>query len=345
MSGPSRDPLAVAPTGRMSQPRLRWTSRAGRERPMAYEFPKGRPRSESLPPREDDEDQRAHNLARLHERIVEERLDPAFRAEGRRMEAPAVGGIQDHPRHLPDSIHEEVGRDAEADEPENPQPRCEAHREDREQEDEGVGPNACLQTEREHERLVDQVRQDGAEEDQTIVEDGGGLPREEPREAQADPQVGEEEHGRRNGTRLKRLPRQSSNHVGTLRRENGTTEPCVVGLQLRGVERLPGKGPGLPRAETEAPDAARGGDEPPDCPREPGAAGAVGSGPRRLPHAGGEGAGPPLRSHGGRGGTPRGNECLPGAIRRAGRAGEVEDRLVRPEDPRLYRAPISRVST
>src|SRR5205807_1521333 len=126
------------------QPRLRLTSGSGRESPMPYEFPEGGPRSESLPPREDDEDQRAHNLARLHERIMEERLDPAFRVEGRRMEAPAVGRVQDDPRHLPNSIHKEVRRDAEADEPEDPEPRCEAHREDGEQEDEGVGPDPRL---------------------------------------------------------------------------------------------------------------------------------------------------------------------------------------------------------
>src|SRR5437899_6775834 len=127
------------------QPCLRLTSGSGRESPMAQERPEGGPRSESLPPREDEEDQRAHDLARLHERIMEERLDPAFRVEGRRMEAPTVGRVQDDPRHLPDSIHEEVRRDAEADEPENPQPRCEAHREEGEQEDESVPPAPRLE--------------------------------------------------------------------------------------------------------------------------------------------------------------------------------------------------------
>ena len=127
---------------------------------MPYEFPERRPRSESFPPREDEEDQRAHDLARLHERIMEERLDPAFRVEGRRMEAPAVGRVQDDPRHLPDSIHEEVGRDAEADEPEDPQPRCEAQRENGEQEDEGVRPDPRLEAEGVPKGLVDQVRED-----------------------------------------------------------------------------------------------------------------------------------------------------------------------------------------
>lgn len=143
---------------------------------MPYEFPEGGPRSESLPPREDDEDQCAHDLARLHERIMEERLDPAFRVEGRRMEAPTVRRIQDDPRHLPDSIHEEVRRDAEAYEPENPQPRCEAHRQEDEQEDEGVRPDPRLEAEGIPKGLVDQVREDRAEQDETVVEDGGGLP-------------------------------------------------------------------------------------------------------------------------------------------------------------------------
>ena len=127
---------------------------------MPYEFPERRPRSESFPPREDEEDQRAHDLARLHERIMEEGLDPAFRVEGRRMEAPAVGRVEDDPRHLPDSVHEEVGRDAEADEPEDPQPRCEAQRENGEQEDEGVRPDPRLEAEGISKRLVDQVRED-----------------------------------------------------------------------------------------------------------------------------------------------------------------------------------------
>src|SRR5438046_10164104 len=142
------------------QPCSRLTSRSGQESPMPYEFPERRPRSESFPPREDEEDQRAHDLARLHERIMEERLDPVFRVEGRGMEAPAVGRIEDDPGHLPDSIHEEVGRDPEADEPEDPQPRGEAQRENGEQEDEGVRPDPRLEAEGVPKGLVDQVRED-----------------------------------------------------------------------------------------------------------------------------------------------------------------------------------------
>src|SRR5438309_7321196 len=176
------------------QPCLRLTSGSGRESPMPYEFPEGGPRSESLPPREDDEDQRAHNLARLHERIMEERLDPAFRVEGRRMEAPAVGRVQDDPRHLPDSIHEEVRRDAEADEPEDPEPWCEAHREDGEQEDEGVGPDPRLEAQGIAERLVEQVREERTEQDEPVVASGGGFAGEQPRQPESDPEMSEQEH-------------------------------------------------------------------------------------------------------------------------------------------------------
>src|SRR5947208_17191508 len=82
------------------QPCLRLTSRSGQESPMPYELPERRPRSESFPSRGDEEDQRAPDLARLHERIMEERLDPVLRVEGRGMEAPAVGRIEDDPGHF-----------------------------------------------------------------------------------------------------------------------------------------------------------------------------------------------------------------------------------------------------
>src|SRR5256885_6385710 len=167
---------------------------------MAEECTERRPRPESLPPREDEEDQRAHNLAGLHERIMEERVDPAFRVEGRRMEAPTVGRVQDDPRHLPDSIHEEMGRDAEAHEPEHPQPRCEAHREEGEQEDERVRPDPGLEAEGVPKRLVDQVREDRAEQDEAVVEPGGRLPGEQPRQPESDPEMGEQEHEGPEGT-------------------------------------------------------------------------------------------------------------------------------------------------
>src|SRR5207247_6697671 len=89
------------------QPCLRLTSRSGQESPMPYEFPEGRPRSESFPPREDEEDQRAHDLARLHERIVEERVEPAFRVEGRGMEAGGGGGVEGRSKQVQDSVQGE----------------------------------------------------------------------------------------------------------------------------------------------------------------------------------------------------------------------------------------------
>src|SRR5437773_4832226 len=164
--------------------------------PMAYELSQGSPGSQALTPREQDEDCDADDLARLHEWVVEERRNPVFRVLGRRVETPAVGRIEDDPRHLPDSIHQEVRRHAKADEPEAPKVRGEARREDREEEDESVGPDARLEAESVSEGLVDQVREDRSEEDQAVVEPRRRLPREEPCEAEPDPQVGEEEHRR-----------------------------------------------------------------------------------------------------------------------------------------------------
>src|SRR5438132_3646767 len=163
---------------------------------MAYELSQGSPGSQVLPPYEEDEDRGADDLAGLDEWVVEERRNPVCRVLGRRVKAPAVGRIEDDPRHLPDPVHEEVRRNPEADEPEAPQVRGEARREDREEEDEGVRPDARLEAEGIPEGLVDQVREDRSEEDQAVVESGGGLPGEEPCEAEPDPQVGEEEHRR-----------------------------------------------------------------------------------------------------------------------------------------------------
>src|SRR2546430_15105828 len=161
---------------------------------MAYELSQGSPGSQVLPLYEEDEDRGADDLARLDEWVVEERRNPVFRVLGRRVKTPAVGRIEDDPRHLPYSVHEEVRRNPEADEPEAPQVRREADREDREQEDESVRPDPRLEAEGIPEGLVDQVREDRSEEDQAVVESGGRLPGEEPSEAEADPQGGEEEH-------------------------------------------------------------------------------------------------------------------------------------------------------
>src|SRR6059058_2026781 len=140
---------------------------------MAYELSQGSPGSQVLTPREQDEDCDADDLARLHEWVVEERRNPVFRVLGRRVETPAVGRIEDDPGHLPDSIYQEVRRNPEADELEAPQVRREARREDREEEDEGVRPDARLEAEGIPKGLVDQVREDRSEDDQAVVESGG----------------------------------------------------------------------------------------------------------------------------------------------------------------------------
>src|SRR5437016_11781648 len=100
---------------------------------MAYELSQGSPGSQVLPPYEEDEDRGADDLARLDEWVVEERRNPVFRVLGRRAKTPAVGRIDDDPRHLPDSIDQKVHRSPEADEPEAPQVRREADCEDREE--------------------------------------------------------------------------------------------------------------------------------------------------------------------------------------------------------------------
>src|SRR5205823_13666179 len=163
---------------------------------MAYELSQGSPGAQALTRREQDEDWDAYDLARLHEWVVEECRNPVFRVLGRRVETPAVGRIEDHPGHLPDPIHQEVRGHAKADEPEAPKVRGEARREDREEEDEGVRPDARLEAEGVPERLVDQVREDRSEEDQAVVEPRRRLPREQPCEAAPAPQAGEEEHRR-----------------------------------------------------------------------------------------------------------------------------------------------------
>src|SRR5438552_12306092 len=240
------------------QPCLRLNSGSSLQIPMVQERAEGRPRSESIPPRQDEEDQRAHDLARLHERIMTERLAPAFRVEGRRMEAPAVGRVEDDPRHLPDSIHEEVGRDAEADEPENPQPRCEARGEDGEQEDEGVRPDPRLEAEGIPKRLVNQVREDCTEQDEAIVEDGGRLPREDPGEPEADSQVCEQEHGTPSVASI--LTVAASRSIGdrcftvSLNERKTSTATCPLAAASAREERMVG---GIPIARIQ--DSERAG--------------------------------------------------------------------------------------
>src|SRR2546430_11441744 len=161
---------------------------------MARELSKRLPRQEAFSPHEDDEDDGAHNLARLDVRIVEQGVEPSPRVKRGGAKRPSVGRVQHDPRGLPQPIQQEMRGDPESDEPEAPQPRDEAQRENREQEDEGVGPDPCLEAEDVSERFVDQVRQDRSEEDESVIEQSRRLPREEPSEPEADPEVAEEEH-------------------------------------------------------------------------------------------------------------------------------------------------------
>jgi len=85
-----------------------------------------------------------------------------------------------------------VRRDAEADEAPRPQRGDEADREDREQEEERVRPQTRLQAEEVPEGLVDEIGKDRAEEDEAVVDARRGPPRQEPREAQSDPEVAQE---------------------------------------------------------------------------------------------------------------------------------------------------------
>src|SRR2546427_6011521 len=71
-----------------------------------------------------------------------------------------------------------------------------------------------------------------------------------------------------------------------LQAANGAAGPCLVGLQLRGVERLPREGVGVPGLETEGAEPTRRGDGSSDRAREPRPARALGSRAGRMPDAG-----------------------------------------------------------
>src|SRR2546425_8401084 len=118
-----------------------------------------------------------------------------------------------------------------------------------------------------------------------------------------------------------------------MRAAHGAARPRLVRLQLRGLERVPRASVDGPRAEAESPATTRRGDRPPNRPREPRAAGAVGPRPRRMPHARGEGARALVRADPRWSGPPRRAQRLP-AIRHAHGPRGASGR-VRPEDPRL----------
>src|SRR2546428_1134500 len=126
-----------------------------------------------------------------------------------------------------------------------------------------------------------------------------------------------------------------------LQAANGAARPCLVGLQLRGVERLPREGVGVSGPETEGAEPTRRGDGSPDRAREPRPARALGSWAGRMPYAGRQGPRPALWPHAGRGGPPQRIERV-SALRHPDRPRSREGRL-RAEDPRLQRPAIPRV--
>src|SRR5207247_10433521 len=65
---------------------------------------------------------------------------------------------------------------------------------DREEEQEGMGPQARVQTSKKAERRVDQIGEDRPEEDPPIIDAGRGFPGEEPCEAKSNAEMAEEEH-------------------------------------------------------------------------------------------------------------------------------------------------------
>src|ERR1700704_5483645 len=126
---------------------------------MESEVPKGLPGSEAVAPHEEDKDRGPDDLAGLDQGIVQQRVDPAFRVEGDRVEGPTEGRIQHDPRALPESVDEVMGAHTEGDESQAPEARRETEGGEREQEDEGVRPDAPFEAEDVAERLVDDGRQ------------------------------------------------------------------------------------------------------------------------------------------------------------------------------------------
>jgi len=120
-------------------------------------------------------------------------------------------GPQDDPRLLPDLIEEQVGCDSQAQVHQPPKAWNQAHSENCPDEHERVGPQPRLEPQQEAKGFVDEVRQDRSKEDEAIVDGQACFPREEPREAETDPQVAQEVHlpgGFLNGDLT--IPRQES---------------------------------------------------------------------------------------------------------------------------------------
>src|SRR3989441_3228036 len=81
----------------------------------------------------------------------------------------------------------------------------------------------------------------------------------------------------------------------TLQAANGAARPCLVGLQLRGVERLPREGVASPAPETEGASPPSQGKGLPDRHLDPPPRQVLGRGPGGMPYPDVQGPGPPLR--------------------------------------------------
>src|SRR6267378_2748044 len=160
---------------------------------MAEEAAERGPRAEAIDPDKCHEDRDAGDFPELNIRVVKQRIEPDVRGEALSRERPSVGRVQDDLRQAPHLIQEKVRCHTEADEAEEGQSRDEAQRQDRVKEQEGMRPSATADSEKNAEGLVDEVRQDRAEQDQPVVDARRRLPGEKPCEAETNPQVAEKE--------------------------------------------------------------------------------------------------------------------------------------------------------
>src|SRR3989449_11628037 len=161
---------------------------------MDHEFAQRLPRTDSMDPGERDEDGKPNDLAGLDVGVVEQRLEPPARVEWSHREGPSVRRIPDDGRLDPDHVEQQVRGHSESYESQSAKLRDEAEREDREQEEKRVSPDARVEPGDIRERFVDQIREDRSEEDQAIIDSGRRFPGEEPREAESNPQMAKQQH-------------------------------------------------------------------------------------------------------------------------------------------------------
>ncbi len=124
--------------------------------------------------------------------------------QGGREEFEEVGAVrresgpEGRPREdegiLPKAVEEEMGRDSGAEREEEPDLGQGAEGKEGADEEGGVGPQAGLETQRETERLVNEIGQDRAEEDEAEVEPVAGLRGGKPCEPEGNAQMAEDKH-------------------------------------------------------------------------------------------------------------------------------------------------------